>query len=151
MMMRDTISTALKTALKSGDKRRVCTLRLIQAAVNDRDIANRGSGKDPVNDEDILQILSKIVKQREESAKAFEDGARLELAEQEREEAEVIREFMPRQLCEDDTRKAVEEVIGEIGAEGLRDMGRCMAALKERYPGQMDFAKANGMVKSILQ
>ncbi|MCB1420147.1 MAG: GatB/YqeY domain-containing protein, partial [Notoacmeibacter sp.] len=110
-----------------------------------------GSGKDPVNDEDILQILSKMVKQREESAKAFEDGARLELAEQEREEAEVIREFMPRQLCEDDTRKAVEEVIGEIGAEGLRDMGRCMAALKERYPGQMDFAKANGMVKSILQ
>ena len=150
-MMRETIATAMKAAMKSGDKRRLGTLRLIQAAVNDRDIANRGAGKDPVNDDDILQILSKMVKQREESAKAFEEGARIELAEQERAEAEIIRDFMPRQLCEDDTRKAVAEVIGDIKAEGLRDMGRCMAALKERYPGQMDFAKANGIAKSILQ
>lgn len=149
--MREDIAAALKTALKAQDKRRVCTLRLIQAAVTDRDIANRGAGKDPVSDEDILQILAKMVKQREESAKAFEDGARLDMAEQEREEIAIIREFMPRQLCEDDTRAAVRQVIDDIGAEGLRDMGRCMAALKERYPGQMDFAKANGIAKNMLQ
>ncbi|PHP64876.1 glutamyl-tRNA amidotransferase [Zhengella mangrovi] len=149
--MRDAIAAALKEALKAKDKRRVCTLRLIHAAVTDRDIANRGAGKDPVSDEDILLILAKMVKQREESAKAFEDGARLDMADQERQEIAVIREFLPRQLCEDDTRAAVRQVIDDIGAEGLRDMGRCMAALKERYPGQMDFAKANGFAKTMLQ
>lgn len=149
--MREEIAAALKNALKAQDKRRVCTLRLIQAAVSDRDIANRGAGKDPVTDEDILQILAKMVKQREESARAFEDGARLDMAEQERQEIAIIREFMPRQLCEEDTKAAVRQVIDDIGAEGLRDMGRCMATLKERYPGQMDFARANGIAKTMLQ
>ncbi len=149
--MRESITGALKEAVKAKDKRRICTLRLIQAAVGDRDIANRGAGKDPVSDEDILQILAKMVKQREESAKAFEDGNRLELAEQERAEIEIIREFMPKQLCEDDTRKAVAAVIDEVQAEGLRDMGRCMTALREKFPGQMDFGKASGIVKSMLQ
>ncbi len=149
--MRESLSGALNMAVKAKDKRRICTLRLIQAAINDRDIANRGAGKDPVSDEDIMQILAKMVKQREESAKAFEDGHRLELAEQERDEIEIIREFLPKQLCEDDTRKAVADVIDEVHAEGLRDMGRCMAALKEKFPGQMDFGKASGIVKSLLQ
>ena len=149
--MRTAIAEALKASLKAQDKRRTSTLRLINAAIQDRDIANRGSGKDPVNDEEILQILAKMVKQREESATAFEQGNRLELAEQERQEIVIIREFMPKQLGEDETRNAVRAVIAEVGAEGLRDMGRCMNALKEKFPGKMDFGKASGIVKSLLQ
>ncbi|MHB2264194.1 GatB/YqeY domain-containing protein [Aliihoeflea sp. PC F10.4] len=148
--MRDKIAEALKQALKSHEKRRVSTLRLIQAAITDRDIANRGVGKEPVNDEEILQILSKMVKQREESAKAFEEGARLELAAQEREEIEIVREFLPVQMSEDEIRKAAQDAIAEVGAEGLRDMGKAMAVLKERYPGKMDFAKASATIKALL-
>jgi uncharacterized protein YqeY len=149
--MRDLIAQALKTAIKAQDKRRTSTLRLISAAIQDRDIANRGAGKDPVGDDEILQILTKMVRQREESAAAFEQGNRLELAEQEREEIEIIREFLPKQLCEDDVRRACSDVVAEMGADGLRDMGRCMNALKEKYPGKMDFGKASGIVKTLLQ
>ena len=149
--MRDLIAQALKSAIKAQDRRRTSTLRLINAAIQDRDIANRGAGKDPVSDEDILQILTKMVRQREESAIAFEQGNRIELAEQERQEIVIIREFMPKQLCEDDVRRACSAVVEEMGADGLRDMGRCMNALKEKYPGKMDFGKASGIVKSLLQ
>ena len=149
--MRETIDAALKDALKTQDKRRISTLRLIRAAIQDRDIINRGLGKDPVSDEDILQILSKMVKQREESAKAFEDGNRLELAAQERGEICIIRDFMPKQLGDEQVRQACRQIITEVGGGGLRDMGKCMAALKERFAGQMDFAKASGVVKSLLQ
>jgi len=149
--MREKIAQALKAALKSQDKRRTSTLRLIQAAITDRDIANRGQGKDPVSDDEITQILAKMVKQREESARAFEEGNRLELAEQERQEIEIIRDFLPKQLGEEDTRQACAQVITEVGADGLRDMGKCMAALKEKFPGQMDFSKASGMVKTMLK
>ena len=149
--MREILAQALKDALKAQDKRRVSTLRLIQAAIQDRDIANRGAGKDPVSDDDILAILAKMVKQREESAKAFEEGGRLELAEQERDEIAVIRGFLPQQLGEDAVKQACQQVISEIGADGLRDMGRCMSALKDRYAGKMDFGKASGIVKTMLQ
>lgn len=149
--MRATLAEALKTALKAGDKRRTSTLRLIQAAIQDRDIAQRGAGKDAVTDDEILQILTKMVKQRQESAKAFEDGNRLELAAQERDESAIISEFLPRQMSEDEVREAAKAAIAEIGAEGLRDMGRAMAVLKERYPGQMDFGKASGIIKALLQ
>ena len=149
--MRTAIAEALKASLKAQDKRRTSTLRLINAAIQDRDIANRGNGKDPVNNEEILQILAKMVKQREESAAAFEQGNRLELAEQERQEIVIIREFMPKQLGEDETENAVRAVIAEVGAEGLRDMGRCMNALKEKFPGKMDFGKASSIVKTMLQ
>ncbi len=149
--MRATLAEALKTALKAGDKRRTSTLRLIQAAIHDRDIAQRGAGKDPVTDEEILQILTKMVKQRQESAKAFEDGNRLELAAQEREESVIISEYLPKQMSEDEVRAAARKAIADVGAEGLRDMGRAMAALKERYPGQMDFGKASGIIKELLQ
>lgn len=149
--MRDVLAEALKTALKSGDKRRTSTLRLIQAAINDRDIAHRGTGKDPVTDDEILQILTKMVKQRQESAKAFEEGNRLELAAQERDEIAIINDYLPKQMEEGAVRDAAQKVIAEVGAEGLRDMGRCMNALKERYPGQMDFGKASGIVKDLLQ
>ncbi|MBB6464364.1 GatB/YqeY domain-containing protein [Aminobacter carboxidus] len=149
--MRETLAEALKTALKTGDKRRTSTLRLIQAAIQDRDIAHRGAGKDPVTDEEILQILTKMVKQRQESAKAFEEGSRLELAAQERDEIVIISDFLPRQMEEGAVRDAAQKVIADVGADGLRDMGRCMNALKERYPGQMDFGKASGIVKDLLQ
>ncbi|MBD0414608.1 GatB/YqeY domain-containing protein [Oryzicola mucosus] len=149
--MREKIAEALKSALKLQDKRRVSTLRLIQAAIQDRDIANRGNGKDPVSDDEILQILTKMVKQRQESARAFEEGARLELAAQEREEIAIIADFLPKQLGEADVRHVCKQVVQDVGAEGLRDMGRCMNVLKDKYAGQMDFARASGIVKDLLQ
>lgn len=127
------------------------TLRLILAAVKDRDIANRTAGKDPVGDEELLGILGKMVKQREESARIYEEGSRLELAEAEREEITIISEFLPQQMSEDEVKQACADVIAEIGAQGLRDMGKCMAVLKERYAGKMDFTKASAIVKSLLQ
>lgn len=150
-MMRDKLSEALKDAMKAKDTRRLSTVRLIQTAIKDRDIANRGLGKDPVSDDDILQILQKMVKQREESAKIYEDAGRAELAAQEREEIAVIKSFMPEQLSEEKVRELCQSVISETGAHGLRDMGKCMAALKEKYPGKMDFAKASGLVKDLLK
>lgn len=149
--MRDAIAEALKQAQKSQDRQSVSTLRLILAAIHDREIANRTAGKDPVGDDEVVAILSKMVKQREESARAFEDGRRPELAAQERTEIEIIKRFLPQQLGEDEVNRACKQVVAEVGAEGLRDMGRCMNALKERYPGQMDFAKASGIVKGLLQ
>ena len=148
--MRDTIAEALKDAQKSRDKLRTGTLRLINAAIQDRDIANRGVGKDPVGADEILQILTKMVKQREESAKAFEEGGRSDLATQERAEIAIIKEYLPSQLGEDETRAAAQAVVNESGAEGLRDMGRVMALLKERYPGRMDFSRASLIVKELL-
>jgi uncharacterized protein YqeY len=149
--MREKLAAEMKNAMKSGDKRRLSTIRLIQAAIKDRDIANRGAGKDAVQDEDIMQILAKMVKQREESARIYEEANRLELAEQEREEIEVIKSFLPQQLGEGEVRNICQKMIAEVGADGLRDMGKCMNALKERYPGQMDFSKASGMVKELLK
>ena len=150
-MLRQEISQALTTALKAQEKRRVSTLRLILAAIKDRDIANRTAGKDPVGDEELLGILGKMVKQREESARIYEEGSRIELAEAEREEITIISEFLPQQMSEDEIKQACADVITEIGAQGLRDMGKCMAALKERYAGKMDFTKASAIVKSLLQ
>ncbi|WLU45919.1 GatB/YqeY domain-containing protein [Brucella abortus] len=150
-MLRQEISQALTTALKAQEKRRMSTLRLVMAAVKDRDIANRTAGKDPVGDEELLGILGKMVKQREESARIYEEGSRLELAEAEREEIAIISVFLPQQMTEDETKKACEDVITEIGAQGLRDMGKCMALLKERYAGKMDFTRASALVKSLLQ
>lgn len=149
--MREKFARALNDAVKQQNKRRISTLRLIQTAIKDRDIANRGAGKDPVSDDEILQILVKMAKQRQESAKAFEEGNRLELAEQEREEIAIIAEFLPKPLGEADLQKVCEQVVHEVGADGLRDMGRCMNALKEKFPGRMDFGKASGIVKGMLR
>lgn len=149
--MRDKLAQSLKDAVKARDNRKISTIRLIQAAIKDRDIANRSAGKDPVNDEDIKLILGKMIKQREESARVYEEAARLELAEQEREEIEVIKSFLPAQLSESEVEKLCASVVQETGAHGLRDMGKCMNLLKERYPGQMDFSKASGVVKGILR
>ncbi|CUX38483.1 MULTISPECIES: GatB/YqeY domain-containing protein [Agrobacterium] len=150
-MLRDTFANTLKESLKARDARRTSTVRLIQTAIKDRDIANRGVGKDPVSDEDIMQILTKMVKQREESATIYEGAGRPELAAQEREEIVIIKEFMPEEIPAEKVRELCQAVITETGASGLRDMGKCMNALKERYPGQIDFAKASGVVKDLLK
>jgi uncharacterized protein len=149
--MREKIAEALKHAQKAQDRTCVSTLRLIMAAIQDRDIANRSAAKDPVSDEEIVAILSKMVKQRQESARAFDEGGRIELADQEREEIAIIKSFLPKQLGEDDVKRVCQQVVSDVGADGLRDIGRCMNALKAKYPGQMDFGKASGIVKGLLQ
>ncbi|MCG5236971.1 GatB/YqeY domain-containing protein [Xanthobacter oligotrophicus] len=149
-MLRDDINTALKESLKAQDKRRTGTLRLINAALKDRDIEQRGQGKDPLTDDELRALLAKMVKQREESAKIYEENARPELAEQEREEITYIQAFLPQQLSEADTRAAIKAVIAEIDAKGIKDMGRTMAVLKERHAGAIDFGKASGWVKEAL-
>jgi len=150
-MLREQITEKLTLAIRDKNKLRTATLRLVLAAIKDRDIANRGQGKELVSDEEILGILTKMIKQREESAKIYEENSRLELSQQERDEIAVISEFMPTQLDEDKIRELCASMVAETGASGLRDMGKCMNALKERYPGQMDFGKASCVVKGLLQ
>jgi len=149
-MMREKLTESMKEAMKAKDSRRLSTVRLIQSAVKDRDIANRGVGKDAATDDEILQILQKMVKQREESAKIYEDAGRAELATQEREEIDVLKTFMPEQLSDENVGEIVAAVVAEIGAAGMKDMGKVMAILRERYAGQMDFAKASGVIKAKL-
>jgi len=149
-MLREKLSEAMKEAMKAKETCRLSTVRLIQTAIKDRDIANRGTGKDAATDDEILQILQKMVKQREESAKIYEDNARPELAAQEREEIAVIKSFMPEQISDEKASEIVASVIAEIGAAGMKDMGKVMAILRERYAGQMDFAKASGTIKAQL-
>ncbi len=149
--MRDKINEALKDAVKAKDKLRVGTLRLINAAIKDRDIAGRTSGNDAVSDTEILEILAKMVKQRQEAAVTYKDAGRDELATQELQEIEVIKDFMPQQMDEAAVEQAVKDVVAEIEATSLKDMGRTMAALKEKYAGQMDFGAANKVVKALLQ
>ena len=148
--MRETLATALKTAQKTQDKRRVSTLRLIQAAIQDRDIINRGSGKDPVSDDEILQILQKMVKQRQESIAIYDANGRPELAEGERAEITVINDYLPKQMEEAEVKAAIEEVIAEIGASSVKDMGKVIGVLRGAYAGQMDFGKVSPMVKAAL-
>ena len=149
--MRDAIAAALKTAQKARDAARVSTLRMVNAAIQDRDIANRGSGKPAATDIEVLQILAKMVKQREESAKAFRDGGRPELAEKEEGEIAIIKDFMPKEMSADDMAEAIRAAIAETGASSVKDMGKVMAALREKHGGAMDFGKASGLVKSMLQ
>lgn len=151
MDMKGRVSEALKSAMKAQDKERLSTLRLINAAIKDRDIALRGEGnEDGVSDADVLQILGKMVKQRQESARAYEEGGRLELAEQELSEITVIQDFLPRQLDDEEMAEAVDAAVKSTGAESIRDMGRVMGALKAKYTGQMDFGRVGPMVKERL-
>lgn len=151
-MLRQQIDDAVKTAMKARDeKARVATLRLINAAIKDRDIAARSEDRaDGVTDEEILGILTKMVKQREDSAEAYEKGCRPDLAEQERAEITVIREFMPKPLTDAELDAAVDVVIEEQEATGLKDMGKCMGVLKERFTGSIDFGKAGALMKKKL-
>ncbi|MGI9363632.1 MAG: GatB/YqeY domain-containing protein [Rhizobiaceae bacterium] len=148
--MRTNLLDGMKDAMKSGEKRKLSTLRLINAAIKDRDINARGAGKERVSDEEILGILTKMIKQREESARIYEEGNRLELAAQEREEMDIIREYLPKQMDADEVRNACEMIVSEVGGESLRDMGRCMNAIKQRYPGKLDVGQASQVVKELL-
>lgn len=148
--MREQFSEHLKEAIKAQDKRRIATLRLISAAIKDRDVEARGQGKERVSDDELLQILAKMVKQRDESIAIYEEAGRLELAEQEREEAAIIKEFLPQQMSEDEVTATCSQAVAELEAGGLRDMGKVMAHLKATYPGQMDFGKASCIVKGLL-
>jgi uncharacterized protein len=148
--MRETITAALKLATKAQDKRRLSTLRLVSAAIKDRDIAARTAGKGEATDAELLELFAKMIKQREESEKIYRDAGRAELAQQEAEEIAIIREFLPKQLSEADTQKAIAEAIAEAGATSVKDMGKVMAALKTRYAGQIDFAKASALVQAKL-
>ena len=149
-MLRDDINAALKDAMKSGDKRRVSTLRLVNSAVKNADIEARGQGKAALNDEDLLGLLQKMIKQRHESIELYDKGGRADLAAQEREEVAIISAYLPRQMSEDEAKTAIATVIGETGAQGMKDMGKVMAALKQRYAGRMDFGKASPIVKGLL-
>jgi uncharacterized protein YqeY len=150
-MLREQITASLKEAMKSKEARATGTLRLIIAALKDRDIALRGKGNtDGVDEQEILQMLQTMIKQRRESIEHYENGGRLELAEQEREEITIIERFLPEQLDGDDLDAAVKGTIEELGATTIKDMGRTMTALRERYAGQMDFGKASAIVKATL-
>lgn len=149
MSLRDRLNTALKEAMKAKEADRLATLRLINAAIKDRDIEARGKGMDDgIGDADVLALLGKLVKQRQESAKIYEEGGRLELAEKELSEIKVIEDFLPRQLDEAETLAAIDAAVAQTGAQSIRDMGKVMAVLKDKYTGQLDFGKVGGLVKA---
>ncbi len=151
MGLRDQLNNAVKEAMKARDQKRLGTLRLVQAALKDRDIANRTEeSREGISDDEILSLLAKLIKSREDSIALYEKGGRPELAQAERGEIAVIREFMPRQMDASETKAAAALVIAETGAASLKDMGKVMATLKERFAGKMDFAKASAVVKALL-
>ncbi|NEX45317.1 GatB/YqeY domain-containing protein [Pseudotabrizicola algicola] len=151
MSLRERLQISLKEAMKAKEADRLSTLRLINAAIKDREIAARGEGGEgEVGEPDILAILGKMVKQRQESARAYEEGGRLELAEKELAEVRVIEEFLPRQLSAEEVQAAIGAAVAEVGADSIRDMGKVMAVLKGKYTGQMDFGTVGPMVKARL-
>jgi uncharacterized protein YqeY len=147
--MRERFTAMMKESMKAGDKRRLATVRMIQAALKDRDIEARGAGK-TVSDDDILALLQKMVKSRQESLGIYEKAGREDLASQEREEIAIITEFLPQQLSDAEATAAIEAAIAETGATSMKDMGKVVASLKAKYTGQMDFAKASTLVKAAL-
>jgi len=147
--MRDQFNAELKAAMKAGDKRRVETIRMINAALKDKDIAARGEGKS-VSDEDILALLQKLVKSRQESAEIYEKAGRIDLSTQEREEIAIIQSFLPQPLSEAEVAAAIEAAIAETGASSIKDMGKVVGLLKGKYAGRMDVAKASATVKAKL-
>jgi uncharacterized protein YqeY len=149
-MLRARLTTEMKEAMKAGDKERLATVRMIQAALKDRDIEARGNGKEPISEDEILSLLQKMIKQRTESASVYEQGGRPELAANERAEIAIIESFLPKQMDEAETTAAIDAAIAETGAAGPKDMGKVIAALKGAYAGRMDFGKASGLVKAAL-
>ena len=151
MSLREKLTEAMKDAMKAKDAKRLATVRMMLAALKDRDIAARSeTSRELIGDDDILTLLAKMVKQREESAAVYVQGGRPELAENEKAEIEIIRTFMPKQMDEAEAKATIAAVVAELGAASVKDMGKVMAALKERYAGQMDFGKASGQVKDAL-
>jgi hypothetical protein len=150
MSLRDRFTQDLKDAMKAGDKGKLGTIRLVQAAIKDKDIEARGAGKGPAGDEEIMSLLQKMVKQRQESASIYESNGRPELAETERAEIAVIQSYLPQALDEAETRAAIQAAIAETGATSMKDMGKVVGALRGQYAGRMDFAKASALVKEML-
>ncbi|MDB5624016.1 MAG: GatB/YqeY protein [Devosia sp.] len=148
--MRETISEALKTALKARDQRRTATLRAISSAVKDKDIAIRQDNRGPATNEEVLAIIQKMVKQREESFAIYAQAGRTDLATVEKEEIDILNEFLPKGLSEEEVDSAIRAAIATTGAEGPKDMGKVIAQLKADYPGRIDFGKASGKVKAAL-
>src|SRR5579883_280591 len=149
-MLRDDINSAVKEAMKAKDERKLGTLRMVNSTIKNADIAARGEGKPPLSDADLLAVLQKMIKQRQESVELYDKGGRAELAAQEREEIAIISAYLPKQMSDDEVRSAISAVIAETGAAGIKDMGKVIGALKAKYAGQMDFAKASGLVKAAL-
>ena len=147
MGLRARFTEEMKAAMRAKEARRLSTIRLMLDAVQKQDIASKSGD---ISDDEVLTVLGRMIKQREESAATYESGGRPELAQAERDEIVVIREFMPKQMSADESREAVKAAIAETGAASMKDMGKVMAALKERYAGQMDFGKASGLVKELL-
>ena len=148
-MLRDDINNALKAAMKAQDARKVSTLRMVNSTIKNADIEARTTGK-PLDDAAVLSILQKMIKQRQESVELYDKGGRADLAGAEREEIAIISSFMPQQMSDDEIKAAITAAVQETGAASMKDMGRVMAALKQRYTGKMDFAKAGGLVKGQL-
>src|SRR5580704_5701299 len=149
-VLRDQINDAVKTAMKAQDKLRLSTLRMVNSAIKNADIEARGAGKGLLPDGDILGLMQKLIKQRQESVELYDKGGRAELADQERTEIEIIKGFLPQQLSEAQAKEAIALAIRETGAAGMKDMGKVIAALRERYAGRMDFGKASALVKGML-
>ena len=149
-MLREEINSALKTAMKARDERRVSTLRLINAAINNAEIEAEMRGRAPLKDDEVVVLLQKMIKQRRESVEIYEKGGRQELADKERGEIGIIGAYLPKQLSETETQAAIAETIKAVGAQGIKDMGKVMAALKQSYAGKMDFSKAGPLVKEAL-
>jgi len=150
MTLRERFTQEVKDAMRAGDKRKLGTVRMIQAAIKDKDIEARGANRGAATDEEILALLQKMIKQRQESAHVYAENKRDELAAQEREEAEIIQGFLPKQLDEAETRAAIEAAIAETGAASMKDMGKVIGVLRGKYAGQMDFARASALVKDML-
>ena len=149
-MLRDDINTAVKEAMKAKDERKLSTLRMVNSTIKNADIEARGQGKPPLSDSDLLSLLQKMIKQRQESVALYDQGGRAELADQERAEIAVIQAYLPQQMSDDEIKAAISATIAETGAAGIKDMGKVIGALKAKYAGQMDFGKASGMVKAAL-
>ncbi|WP_020592539.1 GatB/YqeY domain-containing protein [Kiloniella laminariae] len=149
-MLRNSLNDALKEAMRSKDKLAISTLRLILAALKDRDIAARGEARDQIGEEEVLEMLQKMIRQRRDSVEMYEKAGRSELAERELSEITVIEGFLPQQMSVEEVEQVVTDLVAELGADSIKDMGRVMGVLKERYAGKMDFGKASGLVKTKL-
>jgi uncharacterized protein len=149
-MLRDDINNALKDAMKAKNERRVSTLRLVNSALKNADIEARGQGKGPLGDDAVPGLLQKMIKQRQESVELYEKGGRTELAQQEREEIAIITAYLPEQMSEDEVRAAIAQAVQEVSPAGMKDMGKVVGALKAKYAGKMDFARASALVKAAL-
>ena len=149
-MLRDDINNAVKDAMKAKEERKLSTLRMVNSTIKNADIEARGQGKPPLSDEALLSVLQKMIKQRQEAVELYDKGGRAELAAGEREEIAIISAYLPKQMSDDEVNKAIAAIIAETGAAGIKDMGKVIGVLKAKYAGQMDFAKASGLVKAAL-